>query len=121
MFLKFYPAVITDVTEKTNVVRFVDYGNFEEVLKHDCLPLNAGPPGATFSATPTTFKAVPVTATTQIIHHAPPIQHPPPQPQPPQAQNMRGPKQQQIPTGGNNANKPYREQRGVYVPPQKRM
>lgn len=98
------------------MVRFVDYGNFEEVLKHDCLPLNTAPPGATFSA-PTTFKAVPVSATTQIIHHAPPMQHPSHQQQQQQAQNMRGPKQ--IPSG--NTNKPYREQRGVYVPPQKRM
>lgn len=83
-------------------------------MKHDCLPLNTAPPGTTFSA-PTTFKAVPVSAATQIIHHGPPMQHP--SQQPPQ-QNMRGPKQLQA---GNSGNKPYREQRGVYVPPQKRM
>lgn len=114
---RFYPAVITDVTEKTNVVRFVDYGNFEEVLKHDCLPLNTAPPGTTFSAAPATFKAVPVSAATQIIHpHGPPMpQHPTQH----QQQNMRGggPKQMGNSVAGN---KPYREQR-VYLPPQKRM
>lgn len=36
-FFQFYPAEITGLSENTNVVRFVDYGNFEEVLKTDCL------------------------------------------------------------------------------------
>lgn len=87
-------------------------------MKHDCLPLNTAPPGTTFSAAPTTFKAVPVSAATQIIHHGPPMQHPSQPPQQQQVQNMRGPKQI---IAGNSGNKPYREQRGVYVPPQKRM
>ncbi|XP_063710047.1 tudor domain-containing protein 3 [Culicoides brevitarsis] len=124
---RFYPAVITDVTEKTNVVRFVDYGNFEEVLKHDCLPLNTAPPGTTFSAAPAAFKAVPVSAATQIIHPhpaMPPQQMQQHQQQAPSQQNMRG-GHKNIPQGnsGGNAggNKSYREQRGVYVPPQKRM
>lgn len=36
---KFYKANITAVTEKTCVVQFIDYGNYEEVLKQDCLQI----------------------------------------------------------------------------------
>lgn len=38
--LQFYPAEVTGASESTNVVRFLDYGNYEEVLKVDCLPMN---------------------------------------------------------------------------------
>ncbi|XP_045478851.1 tudor domain-containing protein 3 [Harmonia axyridis] len=37
---KFYPAIITAYTENTYVVQFKGYGNFEEVLKSDCMPLD---------------------------------------------------------------------------------
>lgn len=36
---KFYEATVTAVTNKTCVVQFNDYGNYEEVLKRDCLPI----------------------------------------------------------------------------------
>lgn len=36
---KYYKANITAVTEKTCVVQFIDYGNYEEVLKQDCLQI----------------------------------------------------------------------------------
>lgn len=36
---KFYKATITAVTDRTYVVQFNDYGNFEEVLKPDCLAI----------------------------------------------------------------------------------
>ncbi|XP_059622315.1 tudor domain-containing protein 3 [Phlebotomus argentipes] len=36
---KYYNAEVTGVTEKTCVVAFLDYGNYEEVLKDDCLPV----------------------------------------------------------------------------------
>ncbi|KAJ8964049.1 hypothetical protein NQ314_005190, partial [Rhamnusium bicolor] len=35
----FYNAVITAVTEKTYAVKFKGYGNIEEILKTDCLPV----------------------------------------------------------------------------------
>lgn len=36
---KFYKATVTAVTDRTCVVRFNDYGNYEEILKQDCLPV----------------------------------------------------------------------------------
>lgn len=36
---KFYEATVTAVTSRTYVVQFNDYGNYEEVLKRDCLPI----------------------------------------------------------------------------------
>lgn len=36
---KYYNAEIQAVTDKTCVVHFLDYGNLEEVLHTDCLPL----------------------------------------------------------------------------------
>ncbi|XP_052873418.1 AT-rich interactive domain-containing protein 1B [Anopheles cruzii] len=35
----FYTAEITNTTKNTFVVHFLEYGNFEEVLKTDCIPL----------------------------------------------------------------------------------
>lgn len=37
---KFYRATVTALTNRTCVVQFNDYGNFEEVLQIDCLPLH---------------------------------------------------------------------------------
>lgn len=36
---KYYNAEIQAVTEKTCVVHFFEYGNFEEILHGDCLPI----------------------------------------------------------------------------------
>lgn len=41
LFVKFYPAVVAAVTDKTYAVQFKGYGNIEEVLKQDCF--SAGP------------------------------------------------------------------------------
>ncbi|XP_058459762.1 tudor domain-containing protein 3 isoform X2 [Malaya genurostris] len=41
----FYNAEITGISENTFVVCFMEYGNYEEVLKTDCIPLT-GPGGA---------------------------------------------------------------------------
>ncbi|KAJ8937080.1 hypothetical protein NQ318_018015, partial [Aromia moschata] len=38
---RFYNAVITAITDKTYAVKFKGYGNIEEVLKTDCLPVTA--------------------------------------------------------------------------------
>lgn len=38
---KFYRATITNLTNRTCVVQFNDYGNFEEVLHCDCLPIQS--------------------------------------------------------------------------------
>uniref|UniRef100_A0A0A9W9G3 Tudor domain-containing protein 3 n=1 Tax=Lygus hesperus TaxID=30085 RepID=A0A0A9W9G3_LYGHE len=35
----YYDAEVTGVSKKTCVVRFLDYGNFEEVLQDDCIPI----------------------------------------------------------------------------------
>lgn len=37
--MKYYNAEIQAVTDKTCVVHFLDYGNAEEVLLADCLPI----------------------------------------------------------------------------------
>lgn len=41
MFFKlfqYYNAEVTGLSKKTCVVRFLEYGNFEEVLQDDCIP-----------------------------------------------------------------------------------
>uniref|UniRef100_A0A182U620 Tudor domain-containing protein n=1 Tax=Anopheles melas TaxID=34690 RepID=A0A182U620_9DIPT len=35
----FYTAEITDTSKNTFVVHFLEYGNYEEVLKTDCIPI----------------------------------------------------------------------------------
>jgi hypothetical protein len=35
---QYYNAEVTGVSERTCVVRFVEYGNYEEVLQDDCIP-----------------------------------------------------------------------------------
>jgi hypothetical protein len=37
--LQYYQAEVTGVSAKTVVVRFLEYGNFEEVLHEDCIPI----------------------------------------------------------------------------------
>uniref|UniRef100_A0A182SJI7 Tudor domain-containing protein n=1 Tax=Anopheles maculatus TaxID=74869 RepID=A0A182SJI7_9DIPT len=37
----FYTAEITDTSKNTFVVHFLEYGNYEEVLKKDCIPIPA--------------------------------------------------------------------------------
>ncbi|XP_058116460.1 trithorax group protein osa [Anopheles ziemanni] len=67
----FYTAEITDTSKNTFVVHFLEYGNYEEVLKTDCIPINQpGNPGA------------PPTPMTLSYHPAPTMQPPPPQPAP---------------------------------------
>lgn len=39
---QYYTSEITAVSEKTLVVNFLEYGNFEEVLKADVLPYSEG-------------------------------------------------------------------------------
>lgn len=36
---KYYNAEINAVTDKTCVVHFLDYGNYEEVVLSDCIPI----------------------------------------------------------------------------------
>lgn len=38
---KFYNAVVTGVTNRTCMVEFLEYGNFEEVLHCDCIPITS--------------------------------------------------------------------------------
>lgn len=69
----FYNAEITAISENTFVVCFLEYGNYEEVLKTDCIPLTgtaAGPPPATMGFHPQ--------ATIGVQPH--PLMPPPPQP-----------------------------------------
>lgn len=88
--LKFYPAEVTGASENTNVVRFLDYGNYEEVLKVDCLPMN------TASVTPT----------------APPYTNP--------AAVRQTPAPYKTTTTANPTNNKYREQRIYVPPPAQR-
>lgn len=81
------------MSENTNVVRFVDYGNFEEVLKADCLPMNTPQPYAAPASRP-----VPPQNTPQYKATAP--------------HQMSGP----AASGPTHQGNKYREQR-VYVPP----
>ncbi|KAJ9597478.1 hypothetical protein L9F63_011663, partial [Diploptera punctata] len=39
----YYNAEVTGVSERTCVVRFIEYGNFEEVLQDDCIPFTELP------------------------------------------------------------------------------
>uniref|UniRef100_A0A182JN63 Survival of motor neuron-related-splicing factor 30 n=1 Tax=Anopheles atroparvus TaxID=41427 RepID=A0A182JN63_ANOAO len=70
----FYTAEITDTSKNTFVVHFLEYGNYEEVLKTDCIPISqASTPGAPPAPMALGFHPAPATA------H---MQPPPPQPAP---------------------------------------
>lgn len=38
---QYYNAEVTGVTQATCVVNFMEYGNYEEVVKEDCLPITS--------------------------------------------------------------------------------
>uniref|UniRef100_A0A1B6GAC8 Survival of motor neuron-related-splicing factor 30 n=1 Tax=Cuerna arida TaxID=1464854 RepID=A0A1B6GAC8_9HEMI len=40
---RYYSAEVTGVSKKTCVIRFLEYGNFEEVLQDDCIPATEEP------------------------------------------------------------------------------
>uniref|UniRef100_A0A182JZ81 Tudor domain-containing protein n=1 Tax=Anopheles christyi TaxID=43041 RepID=A0A182JZ81_9DIPT len=63
----FYTAEITDTSKNTFVVHFLEYGNYEEVLKTDCIPIT---PAAT-PATPAPM-AIGYHAAPAPQHMAPP-------------------------------------------------
>lgn len=86
----FYIAEITAISDRTFVVNFLEYGNFEEIHKHDILPL-----------TTSTEQFYP----SNLIN----TQH--------AAANMHRQNQHQI---QNNVNTRYREERPMYVPPAQR-
>ncbi|XP_013111484.2 tudor domain-containing protein 3 [Stomoxys calcitrans] len=92
----YYKAKITAVSENTNVVLFLEYGNYEEVVRTDCLPLAEGQHHAinAFQAGPQSAIHAPM----QQMHHS-----------------FQG-------AGGSavGANQRYRSERQMYVPPAKR-
>ncbi|XP_065074371.1 tudor domain-containing protein 3 [Ochlerotatus camptorhynchus] len=137
----FYNAEITAISENTFVVCFLEYGNYEEVLKTDCIPLtqatapSPGHPPLHGPPPPTTMGFHP-----SATPHMPPpgasmMPHPPPtgaypgqgmdnqlgqhythgyKPQPSQYQHHAlSHQQQQRPSK-------FREQRPMYVPPAQR-
>lgn len=90
----YYDAKITAISDKTCVVLFLGYGNHEEVLKSDCLPI-------------TDAQHIPLNAYQANIA-GPPM--------PPPAFQQRG-----NPTGsGGGVNQRFRGERQMYVPPPKR-
>ncbi|XP_065359540.1 tudor domain-containing protein 3 [Calliphora vicina] len=96
----YYDAKITAISDKTCVVLFLGYGNHEEVLKSDCLPI-------------TDAHHIPLNAYQANIT-APPMS----QPHPPafqQRSNMHSGV-----GGGTGGNQRYRGERQMYVPPPKR-
>ncbi|XP_075159760.1 tudor domain containing 3 [Haematobia irritans] len=86
----YYNAKITAVSENTCVVLFVEYGNYEEVVRTDCLPI----PDAQHN---------PINAYQAVQSH------PPMQQMPHTFQGNSG--------GGSQR---YRSERKMYIPPQKR-
>lgn len=86
------------------MVFFSGYGNYEEVLKSDCLPITDAQ-----HQTVNTFQQ-PTAMPTHLI-----AQPPPPQP-PPQQTFQRG----HNAGGGGGGSQRYRGERQMYVPPQKR-
>lgn len=79
----FYNAEITAISESTFVVCFLEYGNYEEVLKTDCIPL-AQPTTATATHLPTHGHPPPTamgfhpSASPHLPPGAPMLPHPPP-------------------------------------------
>ncbi|XP_053690328.1 tudor domain-containing protein 3 [Sabethes cyaneus] len=143
----FYNAEITGISENTFVVCFLEYGNYEEVLKTDCIPIGApAMPGPA----PSPHVHPPPPAAISFHHpsvapHLPPGAPLMPAPQPPTgAYPGQGPDGQSV-QHFNHAYKPqqtgqyahhqhpvhqqpqsqhrpskFREQRPMYVPPAQR-
>ncbi|KAL9906383.1 tudor domain containing 3 [Glossina fuscipes fuscipes] len=93
---KYYEAEITNISNTTCVVLFMGYGNFEEVLKSDCLPLTDAQ-HHTVIAYQNLGPSVALAPSPQLV-----------QPQPFQRSNNVGNSQR------------YRSERQMYVPPPKR-
>ncbi|XP_023309134.2 tudor domain-containing protein 3 [Lucilia cuprina] len=95
----YYDAKITAISDKTCVVLFLGYGNHEEVLKSDCLPI-------------TDAQHIPLNAYQTNIT-APPMAQPHPSAFQPRSNIHSG-------VGGSSGNQRYRGERQMYVPPPKR-
>lgn len=94
LHFQYYNAKITAVSENTCVVLFLGYGNHEEVVKTDCLPITDG-------------QHLPINA----YQGGPPLAvHAPMQQLPHTFQGANA--------GGGNQR--YRSERQMYVPPPKR-
>lgn len=143
----FYNAEITAISESTFVVCFLEYGNYEEVLKTDCIPLTGAPAGPPPPATMGFHH--PQAALGVQPHPAMMAPHPPPptgaypvqgaadsqsaaqqhfnpggyKPQPsqyPPHPHHGHPQQQQPPPHHQQRPSKFREQRPMYVPPAQR-
>uniref|UniRef100_A0A2M4AA52 Tudor domain-containing protein 3 n=1 Tax=Anopheles triannulatus TaxID=58253 RepID=A0A2M4AA52_9DIPT len=85
----YYTAEITNTSKNTFVVHFLEYGNYEEVLKTDCIPIAQAPP-APVTAAPMAlgYHAAPAPHMAPALPQpapvpGPPMQYAPPPPQPP--------------------------------------
>uniref|UniRef100_A0A1Q3EY83 Survival of motor neuron-related-splicing factor 30 n=1 Tax=Culex tarsalis TaxID=7177 RepID=A0A1Q3EY83_CULTA len=74
----FYNAEITAISENTFVVCFLEYGNYEEVLKTDCIPLTGGPAGPPHPPAPMGFHHPQAALGVPQPHPALMAPHPPP-------------------------------------------
>ncbi|XP_038113928.1 tudor domain-containing protein 3 [Culex quinquefasciatus] len=76
----FYNAEITAISESTFVVCFLEYGNYEEVLKTDCIPLAGGPAGPPHPSATMGFHHPQAALGVPQPHPAMMAPHPPPPP-----------------------------------------
>ncbi|XP_031622509.1 tudor domain-containing protein 3 [Contarinia nasturtii] len=120
---KYYNAEIQAVTEKTCVVHFPEYGNFEEVLHTDCLPITDAnhQPINQYNAmqAPAQIHQIAYTQLPPNKAGPPPHFHQPP------FHAQHGPHHSavlhpQIPAQPNQPPQRYRGNRQVYVPPAQR-
>lgn len=101
---QYYNAEINAVTEKTCVVHFLEYGNFEEVVLSDCIPItdsnnqSVNHYNGNLNAPPPPQATTPHQVQYQIPHNVQPPHH-----YPQQQQQQR-----------------FRHDRKMYVPPAQR-
>ncbi|XP_055855536.1 tudor domain-containing protein 3 [Episyrphus balteatus] len=99
---RYYEAEITGISDKTCVVLFLGYGNHEEVLKTDCLPI-------------TDAQNRTINFSNNNMQHVPPVSV-----APQQQQHQQQQQQQQSSMLSRGVPNRYRGERQVYVPPPKR-
>ncbi|XP_067001707.2 tudor domain-containing protein 3 isoform X2 [Anabrus simplex] len=105
----YYNAEVTGVSERTCVVRFVDYGNFEEVLQDHCIPFTEDELGhAIQSSSAFNSSTETLSAQNNNQNHFSGV-----------LEFRRGGTRPYIKSGGNER-KPPRIQQQVYLPPAQR-
>uniref|UniRef100_A0A8D8FDY1 Survival of motor neuron-related-splicing factor 30 n=1 Tax=Culex pipiens TaxID=7175 RepID=A0A8D8FDY1_CULPI len=112
----FYNAEITAISESTFVVCFLEYGNYEEVLKTDCIPLAGGPAGPPHPSATMGFHHPQAALGVPQPHPAMMAPHPPPPPAGAYPVQQQGVPDSQSAAQQQHYNPGYKPQPSQYAP-----